>query len=61
MNWGTIAILVGGLVAVAIIQPWRFFSARRHCPQCRQTLARWGIWGWKDEWTCSRCGCQIGD
>ena len=59
--WAIIASIVGGLIAVAIIRPWRFWQARRHCPQCKKTLPRWDCWGWRDGWTCARCGCEIGD
>jgi hypothetical protein len=59
-NWVMIAVLVGVLVAVAVLRPWRFWRARKQCPQCRKMLPRWGRWGWKDDWTCSQCGCQIG-
>jgi hypothetical protein len=60
MSWGLItAVIAVGLAALAVLRPWRFFLARNHCPQCRQLLARWGLWGWKDDWTCPRCGCQV--
>lgn len=55
-----IAGVVSVLVGIAIVRPWRFWRARMHCPQCQQVQRRWGRWGWKDDWTCSRCGCEIG-
>jgi hypothetical protein len=59
-SWGTLAVLLGGLTAVAVFRPWRFLRPRQHCPQCKQLLPRWDCWGWKDSWTCHRCGCQVG-
>jgi hypothetical protein len=59
MSWGMIAFIVAGSLAVVVIRPWRFWWARRRCPQCRSWLPRWNLWGWKEEWIC-RCGCQIG-
>ena len=38
---------------------WLIPEAPR-CPQCRQLLPRWDLWGWKIDWTCSSCGCQVG-
>ena len=54
-----LAVGAGLLAALAIFRPWRFFQVRRHCPQCKQVMARWNHWGWLDEWTCPRCGCQF--
>ena len=60
LQWVVFAIIAGGLGLAGLTRPWRFFQVRRHCPQCRTLLPRWGRWGWKDDWTCPRCGCQIG-
>lgn len=59
MNWGVTVCVAVGSVAVMVIQPWRFFWARRRCPQCKTLLPRWNGWGWKDDWTCPHCDCQI--
>jgi len=62
MTWEAIVCIavVGGLLALGFARPWRFWSVRRHCHQCLTVLPRWNIWGWKDDWTCSTCGCRIG-
>jgi rubredoxin len=59
VNWWIVAPIIGGVLFIAFVRPWRFFADRRHCPQCKKLLARWGRWGWKDDWTCPRCGCLI--
>jgi hypothetical protein len=59
MVWGILLGVLGVSVAIAVLRPWRFWWARRHCPQCRVLLPRWDLWGWKIDWTCSRCGCQV--
>ncbi len=59
MNWALIVWIAVGSVAVVVLRPWRFWWARRHCPQCKDLLPRWNLWGWKEDWTCRRCGCQI--
>jgi hypothetical protein len=59
MSWEVIASVVVGSVAVVVLRPWRFCWARRRCPQCRDLLPRWDVWGWKEDWTCKRCGCRI--
>jgi hypothetical protein len=58
--WGAIALGFAGLAGLAVIRPWRFLVARTFCPQCKQKLARWDRWGWKQLWTCPRCGCRVG-
>ena len=58
--WGVIAATTAGLAAIAIIRPWRFLRERRSCPQRKKVLPRWDRWGWKEVWTCPRCGCQVG-
>ena len=60
VEWIILAVSAGLLATLALLRPWRFFQVRRHCPQCKQVLARWDRWGWLDDWTCPRCGCQIG-
>ena len=60
LGWTIVAAIAGGLTLVAVTRPWRFFRLRALCPRCKQMLPRWGRWGWKDDWTCSRCGCVIG-
>jgi len=59
-HWYTVAGVIGGLVAVAVTRPWRFWLTRRLCPQCKNVLPRWDRWGWRDGWSCSRCGCESG-
>ncbi|HEV3256297.1 MAG TPA: hypothetical protein VG013_05400 [Gemmataceae bacterium] len=59
-TWWILAGIVGGLTVLAILSPWRFWWGRKYCPQCKRLLPRWGCWGWKDGWTCRRCGCEIG-
>jgi hypothetical protein len=61
MTWEAIVgiAVVVGLLALGFIKPWRFWFARRHCHQCKTSLPRWNVWGWRDDWTCSNCGCQI--
>ena len=59
MNWIVIAWIVAASLLIVFIRPWRFLAARRHCPQCRNLLPRWNLWGWKEDWTCSHCGCRI--
>ncbi len=60
MPWELVAgVVVGAVLLVGVVRPWRFWYARRRCPQCAQLLPRWGVWGWRVDWTCSRCGCQI--
>ncbi len=59
MNLAAIVCMVLGSLAVVVVRPWRFWWSRRLCPQCKELLPRWNIWGWKDDWTCRRCGCQI--
>ena len=59
MNWEVIASVVVGSLAVVVIRPWRFWWQRRRCPQCTDLLPRWDAWGWKEDWTCNRCGCRI--
>src|SRR4051812_20848134 len=46
MNWGVIVVILAGSMAVVVIRPWRFWWSRRLCPQCRELLPRWNIWGW---------------
>lgn len=58
--WLLTALGAGGAAAVGITRPWRFWQARRYCPQCKQVLPRWGLWGWKDGWVCRHCDCQSG-
>jgi hypothetical protein len=59
VNLVTIACIVAGSLAVVVVRPWRFWWARRRCPQCKTLLPRWDRWGWKEGWTCGHCGCQI--
>jgi hypothetical protein len=59
VTWGLTLCLVAGSLAVAFVQPWRFFHARRRCPQCQGPLPRWSLWGWREDWACARCGCLI--
>jgi hypothetical protein len=59
MNWTMIAWMAGGSLAIVFIRPWRFLAARHCCPQCKNMLPRWDFWGWKEDWTCRHCGCQI--
>ena len=54
-----LAVSASLLATQALLRPWRFFQVRGHCPQCKQVIARWNRWGWLDDWTCPRCGCQI--
>jgi hypothetical protein len=58
--WGAIAVAFGGFAAVAVLRPWRCLRARTSCPQCKEVLPRWDRWGWRQAWTCPRCGCQVG-
>jgi hypothetical protein len=53
------ACVVAGAAVIAALQPWRFFRARKRCPQCKGLLPRWGLWGWGEDWACARCGCLI--
>ena len=59
MNWEVLVCIVVGSLAVVVIRPWRFLWSRRRCPQCQHLLPRWNFWGWKEDWTCRHCGCQI--
>jgi hypothetical protein len=59
MNWPMAGCMVAGIVAVVVLRPWRFWWARRRCPQCQDLLPRWNLLGWKEDWTCRRCGCRI--
>jgi hypothetical protein len=60
LGWRIMAGIGGGLLVLGVTRPCRFLRRRRRCPQCKQLLPRWDRWGWKDGWTCSRCGCQVG-
>jgi hypothetical protein len=59
MNWAVIVSILVGSLAVVVARPWRFWWPRTFCPQCKCVLPRWNLWGWKEEWTCRTCGCQI--
>jgi hypothetical protein len=59
MDWTVTACIVAASLVIVVIRPWRFLAARRHCPQCQDLLPRWNVWGWKEDWTCNRCGCRI--
>src|SRR5262249_52715382 len=60
MSWTVIFCTCAAAIALLIIRPWRFWGERRYSAQCRKLLPRWDAWGWKDNWTCARCGCQVG-
>ncbi len=60
LNWEAVTAFGGAFAAAAVLRPWRFWRARAECPQCKEVLPRWDRWGWKEAWTCPRCGCRVG-
>jgi hypothetical protein len=61
VNWWVLGFIVAGSLLAVVARPWRLWWERPRCPQCDAPLRRWGVWGWKEEWTCGNCGHQSAD